>query len=147
MPRTCCFREIRGRAKRLLDDAAAKHGHGTTGHDTTTCLDADDQGNVIAATPSGWSAVQAGHTGIWLGSRLQSFNSWPGHVNCIEPGKRPRITLTPTLVFKDKRPMPIQRLTLRNAPVSLAHIAACSDRKTEKTRKKPRAGRGGAARC
>ncbi len=92
-------------AKPLLKNVADKHGDGTTGHDTTTCLVADDQGNVIAATPSGWSGVQAGNTGVWLGSRLQSFNSWPGHINCIEPGKRPRITLTPTLVFKDKRPI------------------------------------------
>jgi gamma-glutamyltranspeptidase / glutathione hydrolase len=36
---------------------------------------------------------------------LQSFNNWAGHVNCIEPGKRPRITLTPTLILKDKKPI------------------------------------------
>ncbi len=72
--------------------------------DTTTCLVADSQGNVVAATPSGFSGVLAGRTGVWLGSRLQSFNTWPGHPNCIEPGKRPRITLTPTLVLKNSRP-------------------------------------------
>ncbi len=60
--------------------------------------------NVIAATPSGWDGVLAGSTGVWLGSRLQSFNLWPGHPNCIEPGKRPRTTLTPTLVLKQGRP-------------------------------------------
>ncbi len=92
-------------SKPLLKNVAAKHGNGTTGHDTTTCLVADDRGNVIAATPSGWSGFQAGHTGVWLGSRLQSFNSWPGHVNCIEPCKRPHITLTPILVFKDQKPI------------------------------------------
>jgi gamma-glutamyltranspeptidase/glutathione hydrolase len=42
-----------------------------------------------------------GKTGIWLSSRLQSFNCWEGHPNCIEPGKRPRITLTPGLVLKN----------------------------------------------
>jgi gamma-glutamyltranspeptidase/glutathione hydrolase len=73
-------------------------------HDTTTCLAADRWGNVVAATPSGWSGVLAGRTGIWLGSRLQSFNTWEGHPNVIEPGKRPRITLTPTLVLKGGRP-------------------------------------------
>jgi gamma-glutamyltranspeptidase/glutathione hydrolase len=73
-------------------------------HDTTTCLVADGLGNVVAATPSGWSGVEAGDTGVWLGSRLQSFNLWPGHPNVIEPAKRPRITLSPTLVLRDGKP-------------------------------------------
>lgn len=73
--------------------------------DTTTCLVADVAGNVVAATPSGWGGVVAGDTGIILGSRLRSLNTWPGHPNCIEPGKRPRITLTPTLVFKEGKPV------------------------------------------
>ena len=41
----------------------------------------------------------AGDTGVWLGSRLQSFNTWEGHPDVIEPGKRPRITLSPTIVL------------------------------------------------
>jgi gamma-glutamyltranspeptidase/glutathione hydrolase len=73
--------------------------------DTTTCLVADRDGNVVAATPSGWSGVVAGDTGVWLGSRLQSFNTWEGHPNVIEPGKRPRITLSPTIVLKDGQPV------------------------------------------
>src|SRR5262249_14400362 len=40
-----------------------------------------------------------------FGTRLQSFNTWEGHVNCIEPGKRPRITLTPGLVLRDGKPV------------------------------------------
>jgi gamma-glutamyltranspeptidase / glutathione hydrolase len=68
-------------------------------HDTTTCLVADKDGNVVAATPSGWSGVVAGDTGVWLGSRLQSFNTWEGHPDVIEPGKRPRVTLSPTIVL------------------------------------------------
>ena len=74
-------------------------------HDTTTCLVADRDGNVVAATPSGWAGVLAGRTGVILGSRLRSFNTWPGHPDCIEPGKRPRNTLTPTLVLRDGRPV------------------------------------------
>jgi gamma-glutamyltranspeptidase/glutathione hydrolase len=73
--------------------------------DTTTCVAADSFGNMFVATPSGWgSGVQPGETGIVLGTRLQSLNLWEGHPNVIEPGKRPRITLTPTLIMKDKKP-------------------------------------------
>src|SRR5207248_7149954 len=62
-------------------------------------------GNFVAATPSGFMGVVVGKTGIRLGCRLQSFNAWEGHPNCVEPGKRPRITLTPGLVFKDGKPI------------------------------------------
>jgi gamma-glutamyltranspeptidase / glutathione hydrolase len=75
-----------------------------TANDTTTCVVADRFGNVIAATPSGWSGVVAGDTGVWLGSRLQSFTVWSDHPNVIEPGKRPRITLSPTLVLRENKP-------------------------------------------
>jgi gamma-glutamyltranspeptidase/glutathione hydrolase len=74
-------------------------------HDTTTCVVADRFGNVVAATPSGWSGVVAGDTGVWLGSRLQSFNLWNDHPDVIEPGKRPRITLSPTVVLRNGRPV------------------------------------------
>ena len=66
---------------------------------------ADREGNVVAATPSGWGGVMAGRTGVMLGSRLRSLNTWPGHPNCIEPGKRPRITLSPTLVLREGKPV------------------------------------------
>jgi gamma-glutamyltranspeptidase/glutathione hydrolase len=91
--------------KALLPEPEARKGLGGRPNDTTTCVVADKDGNVVAATPSGWSGVLAGETGVWLGSRLQSFNLWRGHPNCIAPGKRPRITLTPTLVFKDGKPV------------------------------------------
>jgi gamma-glutamyltranspeptidase/glutathione hydrolase len=92
--------------KALLGGAEARKGLGGKPNDTTTCVVADRWGNVVAATPSGWSGVVAGPSGIWLGSRLQSFNTWKGHPNCIEPGKRPRITLTPTIVLnKDRKPV------------------------------------------
>jgi gamma-glutamyltranspeptidase/glutathione hydrolase len=91
--------------KALLDEPEARLGLRGPTKDTTTCVVADRWGNVVAATPSGWSGVQAGRTGVWLGSRLISFNTWPGHPNCIEPGKRPRITLTPSLVLKNNQPV------------------------------------------
>jgi gamma-glutamyltranspeptidase/glutathione hydrolase len=91
--------------KALLDEVETRRGLGGKPQDTTTCLVADGEGNVVAATPSGWSGVLAGGTGVWLGSRLQSFNTWEGHPNCIQSGKRPRITLTPTLVLKAGKPV------------------------------------------
>lgn len=74
-------------------------------NDTTTCLVADGAGNLVAATPSGWSGALCPPLGLWLNSRLQSFNLWPQHPNCLEPGKRPRITLTPSLILRDGRPV------------------------------------------
>ena len=91
--------------KSLADLANLPPGPEGRSQDTTTCLVADGTGNVVAATPSGWSGVVAGPTGVWLGSRLQSFNTWKDHPNVIEPGKRPRITLTPSLVFKNNKPV------------------------------------------
>lgn len=74
---------------------------------TTTCCVADQWGNVVAATPSGWGseAGPGGTTGITHGTRLRSLNTTPGHPNCIKPGKRPRITLTPTMVLKNNIPI------------------------------------------
>src|SRR5262249_20403764 len=91
--------------KALLDRPELRAGPGGPANDTTTGVVADDQGNVVAATPSGFSGALVGNTGIWLSTRLQSFNIWEGHPNCIEAGKRPRITLTPGLVVKDGKPV------------------------------------------
>ncbi|MBI3666453.1 MAG: gamma-glutamyltransferase family protein [Acidobacteria bacterium] len=69
----------------------------------TTCLNVMDRdGVVFSATPSGaWlPSVIAGDTGIPLTQRGQSFLVIEGHPNVIEPGKRPRITLSPTLVTR-----------------------------------------------
>jgi gamma-glutamyltranspeptidase/glutathione hydrolase len=69
----------------------------------TTCVNIVDRfGNAISATPSGaWlPSVIAGDTGIPLTTRLQSFVMTAGHPNQLAPGKRPRVTLSPTLVTK-----------------------------------------------
>jgi gamma-glutamyltranspeptidase/glutathione hydrolase len=47
----------------------------------------------------------AGRTGIIHGARLSSLNTFKGTPNVIEPGKRPRITLSPTLLFHDNHPV------------------------------------------
>jgi gamma-glutamyltranspeptidase / glutathione hydrolase len=90
----------------LHPDPKIMYGIGGEDSDTTTCICADSQGNVVAATPSGLNGgALMGATGVHLSTRLQQFNAWEGHPNCIEPGKRPRITLTPGMVFKDGKPL------------------------------------------
>ncbi len=75
---------------------------------TTSVEAADEEGWVVSVTPSGgWvPAVIAGKTGVGLSQRAQSFVTDPadGPFNVIEPGKRPRVTLTPTLALKDGKP-------------------------------------------
>jgi gamma-glutamyltranspeptidase/glutathione hydrolase len=73
---------------------------------TTTCVVTDRWGNMVAATPSGNPPYSiCTNTGVAHGNRLRSLNTTTGHPNRIEPGKRPRITLTPTLVLKDGKPV------------------------------------------
>ena len=74
----------------------------------TTHLDAiDSEGNMIAATPSGgWipSSPVIDGLGFPLGTRGQMFYLDPQHANALVPHKRPRTTLTPSLVTKDGEP-------------------------------------------
>jgi len=68
---------------------------------------ADRWGNVVAATPS---CNIVGNqpdpvTGVTQGNRLRSLNTAAGHPNCIQAGKRPRVTLTPTLVTRHGKPI------------------------------------------
>jgi gamma-glutamyltranspeptidase/glutathione hydrolase len=75
---------------------------------TTSVEAADAEGWVVSVTPSGgWiPAVIAGRTGIGLSQRAQSFvtDAAENPFNVIEPGKHPRVTLTPTLALKDGKP-------------------------------------------
>ncbi|HKG93815.1 MAG TPA: gamma-glutamyltransferase, partial [Gemmatimonadaceae bacterium] len=88
-----------------LPDSAFKEAF-TRG--TTSIQAADEEGWVISVTPSGgWvPAVVAGRTGVGMSQRMQAFVTDPadGPFNVIEPGKRPRVTLTPTLAVKDGAP-------------------------------------------
>ena len=105
--------------RKLIDPlhASIEHRPGSLGHRTTlpstsaavgpvndtTCVNVvDRQGNAFNATPSGaWlPSVIAGDTGIPMSSRLQSFVMTAGHPNQLQPGKRPRVTLSPTLVTR-----------------------------------------------
>jgi len=80
-----------------------------TGVGDTTCVDVVDQdGNLFSATPSsGWllgGAFIAGDTGVPLSNRMQVFDLDPLSPNVLAGGKRPRTTLTPTIVLKDGKP-------------------------------------------
>lgn len=73
----------------------------------TTCVNAiDKDGLMFSATPSGaWlPSVIAGDTGIPLTQRGQSFLLVEGHPNELAGGKRPRVTLSPTLVTYNGKP-------------------------------------------
>lgn len=82
---------------------AAGAGEPTRGDTCHVCV-VDAAGNMVAATPSGgWlqsSPVIPG-LGFPLGTRAQMFWLEPGLPNSLEPGKRPRTTLSPTLVTRD----------------------------------------------
>ncbi|WP_138475513.1 gamma-glutamyltransferase family protein [Dyadobacter bucti] len=75
---------------------------------TTSVEAADEEGWVVSITPSGgWvPACIAGNTGVGLSQRMQSFVLDPKEnpFNVVEPGKRPRVTLTPSLALKDGKP-------------------------------------------
>ncbi|MDB5197328.1 MAG: gamma-glutamyltransferase [Flaviaesturariibacter sp.] len=75
---------------------------------TTSVEAADKDGWVVSITPSGgWlPACIAGNTGIGMSQRMQSFvlDSTQNPFNVVAPGKRPRVTLTPTLALKEGKP-------------------------------------------
>lgn len=75
---------------------------------TTSVEAADKEGWVVSIVPSGgWlPACIAGKTGVGMSQRMQSFvlDSKLNPFNVVEPGKRPRVTLTPTLALKDGKP-------------------------------------------
>jgi gamma-glutamyltranspeptidase/glutathione hydrolase len=75
----------------------------------TTHLDvADAEGNMVSVTPSGgwiWSSPVIEGLGFPLGTRGQMFSLDESHPNSLAPGKRPRTTLSPTLVTVDNKPL------------------------------------------
>ncbi|MDQ1582361.1 MAG: gamma-glutamyltranspeptidase / glutathione hydrolase [Microbacteriaceae bacterium] len=81
---------------------------GETRGDTCHIDVVDQWGNIVSATPSGgWlqSSPTIPELGFCLGSRLQMTWLESGSPSTLTPGKRPRTTLTPTLVLKDGRPV------------------------------------------
>jgi gamma-glutamyltranspeptidase/glutathione hydrolase len=96
----------RGKHPTEMDIARTKIDDALMASDTT-CVDAvDKDGVMFSATPSGaWlPAVVAGDTGIALSERAQQFILVPGSPNELEGGKRPRVTLSPTIVTEQGKP-------------------------------------------
>jgi gamma-glutamyltranspeptidase/glutathione hydrolase len=88
--------------------AASDPETGSFRRGTTSVVATDKDGWLVSMTPSGgWlPAVIAGRTGIGMSQRAQSFvlDAKENPFNVIEPGKRPRATLTPSLAFRDGKP-------------------------------------------
>src|SRR5205814_2682914 len=88
-----------------MPSTSSGEAHGSV-QDTTCVNVVDRKGNVFSSTPSGaWlPSVIAGDTGIPFGIRLPALLLTPGLPNTLQPGKRPRLTLSPTIVLKDGQP-------------------------------------------
>jgi gamma-glutamyltranspeptidase/glutathione hydrolase len=86
---------------------AAGAGEPTRASDTCHVDVADQHGNLVSATPSGgwlWSSPVVPKLGFPLGTRAQMFWLEEGLPNSLEPGKRPRTTLSPTLAARGGEP-------------------------------------------
>jgi gamma-glutamyltranspeptidase/glutathione hydrolase len=95
---------MESRPGELHTSVAMVGGNGKSSDKDTTCVNVvDREGNAFSATPSGaWiPSVIAGDTGIPLSVRQEVFVLTPGHANQLAPGKRPRVTLSPTVVTRD----------------------------------------------
>ncbi len=88
--------------------ASGRVGGSLWGHGTVHVDVADRHGNMVSATPSGgWikSSEVIKSLGFPLGNRLMTFYLEPeNHPNLIAPRKRPRTTISPTLVHRDGKP-------------------------------------------
>jgi len=100
-----------GREPRMaspVGDAPVAPGIGEPTRGDTVHLDVVDRsGNMVSATPSGgwlWGAPVIPSLGFCLGTRAQMFWLEEGLPNSLEPGKRPRTTLSPTLAARGGEP-------------------------------------------
>jgi gamma-glutamyltranspeptidase/glutathione hydrolase len=87
---------------------AAGVGEPTRASGDTCHVDvADRHGNLVSATPSGgwlYSSPVVPELGFPLGTRAQMFWLEEGLPNSLEPRKRPRTTLSPSLAFRGGDP-------------------------------------------
>ncbi|MEH7122453.1 gamma-glutamyltransferase [Bacillus sp. JJ1773] len=81
------------------------HKYGETTHFSVT----DKWGNVVSYTTTieqlfGTGIMVPGY-GILLNNELTDFDAIPGGANEVQPNKRPLSSMTPTIVFKDGKPV------------------------------------------
>jgi len=96
-----------GRLPTLVAAAAAVGGGEPTRGDTVHLDVVDRWGNMVSATPSGgWlqSSPVIPALGWPLGTRAQMFWLEEGLPSTLEPRKRPRTTLSPSLALRDGEP-------------------------------------------
>ncbi|MFC0032756.1 gamma-glutamyltransferase family protein [Micromonospora chaiyaphumensis] len=104
-------RRSAGRRADLADPTTGEptvKSDGVTRGDTCHVDVVDRWGNMISATPSGgWlqSSPTVPELGFPLGSRLQMFWLEEGLASSLAPGRRPRTTLSPTMVHRDGEPV------------------------------------------
>jgi gamma-glutamyltranspeptidase / glutathione hydrolase len=98
-----------------LQGRAPADEHATTTHYSVV----DHLGNAVSVTytinDSFGAKVIAGNTGFFLNDEMDDFTAKPGvpnvfglvqgKANAVAPGKRPLSSMTPTLVFKDGKPV------------------------------------------
>ncbi len=89
-------------------EAGANVGGLPVEEDTTCFVVADRWGNsvcLLQSLQSAWgSSLIAGNTGVLLNNRMTYWHLDPGHVDCLQPGKRVRHTMNPVMVFKEGGP-------------------------------------------
>jgi gamma-glutamyltranspeptidase/glutathione hydrolase len=100
-----------------VDGASAAPGRPAPGRpaavealDTTYVCAVDRRGNIFSATPSDGCLGAPITPGTGLGISSRGSQSWAvdGHASAIAPGKRPRLTPCPAIVFKHGQPfMPL----------------------------------------
>ena len=96
------------RVRHALDLAMNIAGEASHAGDTSYLAIIDKDRNCVSMTPSLHSAfgtgVTMGRTGLIFNCRGDCFELDENHPNALMPGKRPRSTLTPTIVLKDGEP-------------------------------------------
>ena len=94
--------------RRIDGDEAIRVSFAPSGPPDTTHLSlADGQGNCVALTHSlgSSSGVITPGLGFMYNNSMVNFHPWPGHPNSIAPRKSRTTGMTPTILYKDGRPV------------------------------------------
>ncbi len=91
-----------------LRKASQEEEAAALGSDTAYAAVVDEDGNAVSFIQSLYfefgSGVVGGNTGVLLQNRGSFFSLDPGHVNCLQPGKRTFHTLMPAMACRDGKP-------------------------------------------